>query len=186
MSVLLAVSAGGVARSSKRQGGRHPQPQRCKCTGHRHGPPVASWWSASACWTTSFWAWSSNKLGFFAEGRGRKKVVALSGSTVCVLTRCSSVIFRSVCSAARGDLKMLYRDNEILIFDEPTRCADPASDRRADGDHARVQEGGQVHLFVPTSSTRSWRSPTSLHRPRRAVYDLPWTSRTPPRKSFPA
>ena len=28
------------------------------------------------------------------------------------------------------------------------RCADPAGDRRADGDHARVQEGSKSILFI--------------------------------------
>ena len=43
-------------------------------------------------------------------------------------------------------LKMLYRDNEILIFDEPTAIANAAGDHRADFYYERFMCRRQIYL----------------------------------------
>lgn len=58
-------------------------------------------------------------------------------------------------------LKMLYRDNEILIFDEPTAVLTPQEiDELMDIMRGFKAEGKSI-LFITTSSTRSWRSLTA-------------------------
>lgn len=67
-----------------------------------------------------------NKLGFLTKLEARKKVIALSekyGLKVNVDAKIEDI---SVGMQQRVEiLKMLYRDNEILIFDEPTAVLTP-------------------------------------------------------------
>ena len=57
---------------------------------------------------------------------------------------------------------MLYRDNEILIFDGPTAVL-TLGDRRAHGYHARLQGRGQRGILFITHklSPGSWPFPTA-------------------------
>ena len=88
---------------------------------------ISSWWNASACWTTSFWALSPTRWAFCRRAEARKKGDgAERKSTACGWTRDALVSDISVGMQQRVEiLKMLYRDNEILIFDEPTAVLTP-------------------------------------------------------------
>ena len=67
-----------------------------------------------------------NKLGFLQKAEARKKVVALSEKYGLRVDPDALVSDISVGMQQRVEiLKMLYRDNEILIFDEPTAVLTP-------------------------------------------------------------
>ena len=129
-----------------------------------------------------------NKMGFLQKAEARKKVMALSEKYGLRVDPDALISDISVGMQQRVEiLKMLYRDNEILIFDEPTAVLNPAGNRRTDGDHARVQEGRQVHPVHYPQAQRDHGGGRPLHcSSARASIWAPWTSRTPPRKSFPA
>ena len=62
-----------------------------------------------------------NKMGFLQKAEARKKVMALSEKYGLRVDPDALVSDISVGMQQRVEiLKMLYRDNEILIFDEPT------------------------------------------------------------------
>ena len=58
-------------------------------------------------------------------------------------------------------LKMLYRDNEILIFDEPTAVLTPQEIEELMATMKEFAREANPSCSSPTSSTRSWRSPTA-------------------------
>ena len=67
-----------------------------------------------------------NKLGFLQKAEARKKVVALSEKYGLRVDPDALISDISVGMQQRVEiLKMLYRDNEILIFDEPTAVLPP-------------------------------------------------------------
>ena len=67
-----------------------------------------------------------NKLGFLQKAEARKKVMALSEKYGLRVDPDALVSDISVGMQQRVEiLKMLYRDNEILIFDEPTAVLTP-------------------------------------------------------------
>ena len=67
-----------------------------------------------------------NKMGFLQKAEARKKVMALSEKYGLRVDPDALVSDISVGMQQRVEiLKMLYRDNEILIFDEPTVGLDP-------------------------------------------------------------
>lgn len=67
-----------------------------------------------------------NKMGFLQKAEARKKVVALSEKYGLRVDPDALVSDISVGMQQRVEiLKMLYRDNEILIFDEPTAVLTP-------------------------------------------------------------
>ena len=67
-----------------------------------------------------------NKLGFLQKTEARKKVVALSEKYGLRVDPDALISDISVGMQQRVEiLKMLYRDNEILIFDEPTAVLTP-------------------------------------------------------------
>lgn len=67
-----------------------------------------------------------NKYGFLTKGEARKKVVALSEKYGLKVDPDAKVADITVGMQQRVEiLKMLYRDNEILIFDEPTAVLTP-------------------------------------------------------------
>ncbi len=67
-----------------------------------------------------------NKMGFLQKAEARKKVVALSEKYGLQVDPDAKIEDISVGMQQRVEiLKMLYRDNEILIFDEPTAVLTP-------------------------------------------------------------
>ena len=67
-----------------------------------------------------------NKLGFLQKAEARKKVIALSEKYGLQVDPDAKIEDISVGMQQRVEiLKMLYRDNEILIFDEPTAVLTP-------------------------------------------------------------
>ena len=67
-----------------------------------------------------------NKLGFLQKAEARKKVMALSEKYGLRVDPDALISDISVGMQQRVEiLKMLYRDNEILIFDEPTAVLTP-------------------------------------------------------------
>ena len=67
-----------------------------------------------------------NKMGFLQKAEARKKVMALSEKYGLRVDPDALVSDISVGMQQRVEiLKMLYRDNEILIFDEPTAMLTP-------------------------------------------------------------
>ena len=68
----------------------------------------------------------TSKLGFISKKEARKKVVALSKSYGLNVDPDALVENITVGMQQRTEiLKMLYRDNDILIFDEPTAVLTP-------------------------------------------------------------
>ena len=66
-----------------------------------------------------------NKLGFLQKAEARRKVMALSEKYGLRVDPDALISDISVGMQQRVEiLKMLYRDNEILIFDEPTKGVD--------------------------------------------------------------
>jgi simple sugar transport system ATP-binding protein len=86
------------------------------------------------------------KMGFLQKKEARQKVVALSEKYGLFVDPDRNIEDITVGMQQRTEiLKMLYRDNEILIFDEPTAVLTPRGNRRADEDHEKPRRRGQVH-----------------------------------------
>ena len=96
------------------------------------------------------------KLGFIQKEKARSKVEALSDRYGLKVDLDAKVEDITVGMQQRTDiLKMLYRENEILIFDEPTAVLTPQEiDELMQIMKNLVQEGNPSCSF-PTSSTRS-------------------------------
>lgn len=59
-------------------------------------------------------------------------------------------------------LKMLYRDNEVLIFDEPTAVLTPQEISELMKIMKTLQRKASPSFLSPISSTRSWRWQTDV------------------------
>ena len=128
-----------------------------------------------------------NKMGFLQKAEARKKVMALSEKYGLRVDPDALISDISVGMQQRVEiLKMLYRDNEILIFDEPTAVLTPQEIDELMEIMRGFKKEASPSCSLPTSSTRSWRWQTAAPFCARASIWAPWTSRTPPRKSFPA
>ena len=85
------------------------------------------------------------KHGFLQKAEARKKVVELSVSMAEGGPEESRELSPWVMQQRTEILKMLYRENEILIFDEPTAVLTPQEIDGDDGDHAGIEGRGQKH-----------------------------------------
>ena len=65
---------------------------------------------------------------------------------------------------------MLYRDNEILIFDEPTAVLTPQEIDELMATMREFAKEARASSSSPTSSMRSWRSPTASAVLRKGKY----------------
>ena len=87
-----------------------------------------------------------NKLGFIDKKEAREKVLALSGKYGLSVDPDAIIEDITVGMQQRTEiLKMLYRDNEILIFDEPTAVLTPQEIDRAYADYAQARGRGEIH-----------------------------------------
>ena len=120
----------------------------------------------SPCWTTSSWAWNRCKNGFLQKQEAREKVLALSEQYGLQVDPDALVEDITVGMQQRTEiLKMLYRDNEILIFDEPTAVLTP---QEIDELMQIMQEpggGGQVHPVHLPQAERDHGRGGPLHGP---------------------
>ena len=120
------------------------------------------------------------KHDFLQKAEAREKVLALSEKYGLRVDPDALVEDITVGMQQRTEiLKMLYRENEILIFDEPTAVLTPQE----------IEELMQIMLWPlrarascssPTSSTRSWRWRIAAPFCGRASTSAPSTSRIPP------
>lgn len=121
----------------------------------------------------------TTKLGFLQKKEARKKVEALSekyGLKVDLDARVENI---TVGMQQRVEiLKMLYRDNEILIFDEPTAVLTPQR-LRVMATMKSLPRGQEYSLHLPPSSTSLWPWPTASQCCARASTSAPWILRTP-------
>ena len=128
------------------------------------------------------------KLGFLQKKQARKKVEELMNKYGLLVDLDAKVEDITVGMQQRTEiLKMLYRDNEILIFDEPTAVLTPQEiDELMQIMKNLAKEGKSASpsSSSPISSTRSWRWPTALRSCERANMSARSTQRTPTSRSF--
>ena len=90
-----------------------------------------------------------NKLGFLQKAEARKKVVALSEKYGLRVDPDALISDISVGMQQRVEiLKMLYRDNEILIFDEPTAVLTPQETEKLFAVLRRMREDGKSIVII--------------------------------------
>jgi ABC-type uncharacterized transport system ATPase subunit len=115
------------------------------------------------------------QAGFLQKKEAREKVVALSEKYGLMVDPDAKVEDITVGMQQRTEiLKMLYRDNEILIFDEPTAVLTPQEiDELMQIMRNLSRPRASRSCSSPTSSTRSWRSPTAAPSCARASASAP-------------
>ena len=90
-----------------------------------------------------------NKLGFLQKAEARKKVMALSEKYGLRVDPDALISDISVGMQQRVEiLKMLYRDNEILIFDEPTAVLTPQEIEELMATMKEFAREGKSILFI--------------------------------------
>ena len=126
------------------------------------------------------------KCGFLQKKDAREKVIALSEKYGLKIDPDALIEDITVGMQQRTEiLKMLYRDNEILIFDEPTAVLTPQEIDELMQIMKNRPPRARASCSSPTSSTRSWPWPTAAPSCARASTSAPWRRRTPPWSSFP-
>ena len=154
MSVLFGLYQPEEGDHQEGRSGRHHQGPRTTPTRWASAwcTSTSSWWSASRCSTTSSWAWSRRSTASCRRRRPARRCMALSEK----LWPARSTPTRSIEDITVGMqqrteiLKMLYRDNEILIFDEPTAVLTPQEIDELMQIMQNLAARGQVHpLHLP-------------------------------------
>ena len=124
-----------------------------------------------------------NKAGFLQKAEARKKVLALSEKYGLRVDPDALIEDISVGMQQRTEiLKMLYRDNEILIFDEPTAVLTPQEIDELMQIMKISRQRASPSSSSPTSSRRSWPLPTGVRCSARAGISARSTP-APPRQS---
>lgn len=82
-------------------------------------------------------------------------------------------------------LKVLYRGADILILDEPTAVLTPQETEKLFAVLRNMRAEARPSSSSPTSSTRSWPSPTGWPSSARASTSAPSTQPTPTPRSSP-
>ena len=175
MSVLFGLyqpEEGKILKNGKEVAIRNPN----DANGHRYGPPTLQAGGCFSVLDNIILGVEPSKLGFLQKAEARKKVVALSEKYGLRVDPDALISDISVGMQQRVEiLKMLYRDNEILIFDEPTAVLTP----QEIDELMEIMRGfrrRQVSLCYPQAPTRSWRSPTAAPSCARASIWCKWTS----------
>ena len=123
-----------------------------------------------------------NKAGFLQKKQAREKVVALSQRYGLRVDPDAKVEDISVGMQQRTEiLKMLYRDNEILIFDEPTAVLTPQEIDELMQIMKNLAAEGKSILSSRTSWRRLWRLQTAAQSFARASASA---RSTPPRRRW--
>ena len=90
-----------------------------------------------------------NKLGFINKKEAREKVLALSGKYGLSVDPDAIIEDITVGMQQRTEiLKMLYRDNEILIFDEPTAVLTPQETQKLFAVLRRMRDDGKAIVII--------------------------------------
>ena len=101
------------------------------------------------------------KMGFVQRKDARKKVQRLSEQYGLKVDLDAKVEDITVGMQQRVEiLKMLYRENEVLIFDEPTAVLTPQEIEELMAIMKGLVREARASCSSPTSSTRSWKCPT--------------------------
>ena len=99
----------------------------------------------------------TTRMGFLQKKAARAKVEALSERYGLKVDLDAKVEDITVGMQQRVEiLKMLYRDNEILIFDEPTAVLTPQEIDELMATMREFAKEGNPSSSSPISSTRSW------------------------------
>ena len=114
------------------------------------------------------------KLGFLQKKEARKKVEELSNRYGLKVDLDAKVEDITVGMQQRVEiLKMLYRDNEVLIFDEPTAVLTPQEIEELmeimAGLMAQASSASAVRLVIVTSATESMDASASPRKPKLAT-----------------
>ena len=127
------------------------------------------------------------KNGFLQKDEARKKVLELSEKYGLQIDPDAKISDITVGMQQRTEiLKMLYRDNEILIFDEPTAVLTPQEIEELMQIMKNLIAEGSRSCSFPISSMRSWRLQTVYRSFARANTSVPSTWQTSTRRSCPA
>jgi len=125
--------------------------------------------------------------GFLQKDAARKKVMQLSEKYGLKVDPDALVSDISVGMQQRVEiLKMLYRDNEILIFDEPTAVLTPQEIDELMEIMRASRPRARASCSSPTNSTRSWPLLTAAPSCKKAAASARWISPTPPKRNCPA
>ena len=128
----------------------------------------------------------TTKCGFLQKKEARRKVEELSKRYGLHVDLDAKVEDITVGMQQRTEiLKMLYRDNEILIFDEPTAVLTPQEIDELMAIMKNLAPRASPFCSSPTSSTRSCRWPTGSRCCARASTSALSTPRTPTSRSCP-
>ena len=112
----------------------------------------------------------TTRLGFVQKKEARRKVSELSERYGLKVDLDAKIEDITVGMQQRVEiLKMLYRDNEILIFDEPTAVLTPQEIDELMDTMRAFAAGGKSILSSRTSSMRLWPFPTGSRSCARAV-----------------
>ena len=167
-STLMSILFGSYSADS---GPDLPRRERCSSrtprrhgTGHRHGAPTLKLVQNYTVTENIVWAWGRRRGGSSISkrpGQGSR-----AGRAVRPLRR-SRRLDRGDHrrpTTAGGDPQDLFRNANIIIFDEPTAVLTPG-DRRADGDLRKLKSEGKTILLITHKLRRSGGG-RPLHRPQ--------------------
>lgn len=125
-----------------------------------------------------------NKAGFLKKKEARERVVALSEKYGLAVDPDARIEDISVGMQQRVEiLKMLYRDNEILIFDEPTAVLTPQEIEELMEIMRNFTREGKSILFITHKLNEIMAVADRCTVLRKGAASARWTSNPPPNRS---